>query len=99
MKAASQVPSGILISTSVSTTDAAPETEVAAARPAATDIATKSRRGRSRDSSLFLGSFVSSGIANLLSHKVYRFLLLPSGEAFEKALVVPVRTIGRIGHA
>src|SRR5580700_9289821 len=99
MKAASQVPSGVLISTSVSTTDAAAEPAPAAARPAATDIATKSRLGRSRDSSLFLGSFVSSGIANLLSHKVYRFLLLPSGEAFEEALLVPMRTIGGVRHA
>src|ERR1700692_3120557 len=69
MKAASQVPSGVLISTSVSTTDAAPAAKPAAPRPAATDTM-KSRRGTSRDSSLFLGS-LESGIANLSSVTKY----------------------------
>src|SRR5215831_17818690 len=46
--AASHVPSGVLISTSFSTTfSAAPAAPVAAARPAATERETKSRRERS----------------------------------------------------
>src|SRR5271156_2164885 len=73
MNAASQVPSGVLISTSVSTIFGEPEAAPAAARPAATDI-TKSRRGRPLDdSSLSLRSFVSSAICYLLRQTVYLF--------------------------
>src|SRR5580704_8138050 len=72
MNAASQVPSGVLISTSVSTIFGAPEAAPAAARPAATDI-TKSRRGRLLDDSLSLCCFVSSAICFLLRQTVYLF--------------------------
>src|SRR5437660_791882 len=50
MKAASQTPSGVFTSTFVSTTwrSAADDEPAAAARPAAIEIATKSRRERSR---------------------------------------------------
>src|SRR5665213_221335 len=60
MNAASQVPSGVLISTLVSTTSmpAAAAEPAAAASPAATPSATKSR--------LFLRSFVSSAMLVLL---------------------------------
>src|SRR2546427_7842675 len=54
MYAASQVPSGVLIWTLVSVTaSAADALPAAATMPAATDIATKSRRERSPEGSLF----------------------------------------------
>src|SRR5258706_5613280 len=70
MKAASQVPSGVFTSTLVSTTgNSAADTEpVAAARPAASDIATKSRRDRSLCDPLFSSwSRFSSVMVSLLS--------------------------------
>src|SRR5580658_10277798 len=71
MNAASQVPSGVLISTSVSTTDAAAAV-VTAAKPAATEV-TKPRRGRSRDWSFCRGSTVASDMGNLSSVCKYIF--------------------------
>src|SRR3954464_1395053 len=61
MNAASQVPSGVLISTFSSTTGspAADALPAAIASPAATDIVTKSRRERSLDDA---GSLPSSGL-------------------------------------
>src|SRR5213594_2984489 len=55
MYAASQVPSGVLISPFVSVTgnSAAAADPVAATKPAATEIATKSRRERSPEGSVF----------------------------------------------
>src|ERR1700683_126499 len=69
MNAASHTPSGVLISTSVSVTVMAADAELAveAARPAATDMAMKSRRERSlEDSSGFLDLLGSSMIGSLI---------------------------------
>src|ERR1700681_2289675 len=69
MNTASQVPSGVFTSTLVSTTgnSAADAGPVAAAMPAASDKATKSRRDRSLGASSSLSlSFLSSVIARLL---------------------------------
>src|SRR5215470_12766870 len=66
MNAALHTPSGVLMSTSVSTTgnSAADAPPAAAARPAAIDIATKSRRDNSiEDSSCSWGSRSSSDMA------------------------------------
>src|SRR5260370_1767505 len=69
MKAASHVPSGVLIVTSVSDTGiaAADAGPVAATTPAATDMAMKSRRDRSlAASACFSKSFLSSSIIGSL---------------------------------
>src|SRR5260370_40209881 len=69
MKAASHVPSGVLIVTSVSDTGiaAADAGPVAATTPAATDMAMKSRRDRSVTASACLArSFLSSSIIGSL---------------------------------
>src|ERR1700733_1680998 len=70
MKAASQVPSGVLISTSVSTTDAAAEAEPATAKPAATDVINSRRGSPLDDSSFMFGSLGSCAIGFLLSDSV-----------------------------
>src|SRR5258708_2031190 len=64
MKAASQVPSGVLTSTLVSTTSggAASAEPAAPARPAAIERATKSRRGMSPAGVSFLGWFFGSSV-------------------------------------
>src|SRR5579872_2553928 len=66
MNAASQMPSGVLISTSFSTRSAASAEPAAAAMPAATDSATKSRRERS---SAIACSFATAIVAVLFVAK------------------------------
>ena len=109
MNAASQVPSGGLLSTSVSTTDAAAEPAPAAALQATSDIATKSRRGRAFHSSLFLGlwdrqalqiSSVTKYIRTPLEPLVAFRLLARMAEAFEETIPVPTWTKScRVSHA
>src|SRR5947207_10520002 len=73
MNAASHVPSGILIVTSVSTTccAAASVEPAAAARPAATDNARKSRRERSAPS---LCSFSESCLSSIVASSLERLV-------------------------
>src|SRR5260221_14513382 len=71
MNAASQVPSGVLISTSVSTISipmsAAAVDDTDAAMPAPTKRAAKSRRVRSPGCALFVGWFFSSSVIVFLA--------------------------------
>src|SRR5579864_4475387 len=67
MNAASHVPSGVLMVTSVSTRDTAPGAgTAAAARPAATDKATKSRLDKPVNSSSCFSSVIVSPLQVLL---------------------------------
>ena len=77
MNAASQVPSGVLISTLVSTTSrpAAAADSAVAARPAVTERATKSRRARSSGCVSFFLWFFWSSIMATLSKSVSLFRL------------------------
>src|SRR5258708_17571029 len=109
MNAASQVPSGVLTSTSVSTTSrpAGAADAAVAARPAVTERPTKSRRAISPGcASFFCWFFWSSVMMVTPSKRLYRFLILVSqcqlvhakGGVPLPAQPLIQRLRGRVGH-